>query len=139
MKRFVAPALACLLGLTVSISVQAGRQADRPDNTRTNERDRGKNAPTADQQKENQTDLKTTQDIRRSIVKDKNLSTYAHNIKIVTQNGVVTLRGPVRSEEEKSAVEAKAAQVAGANHVKSELQVAPERDNSKATKHGPTN
>jgi hyperosmotically inducible protein len=139
MKRLLASGLACLLGLALSVSIQAGPQTDRPDNTRTNERDRGSNAQTADQQKDNQADLKMTQNIRRSIVKDKNLSTYAHNIKIVTQNGNVVLRGPVRSEEEKTAIQAKAAEVAGAGHVKSELQVAPERDNSKTTKHGPTN
>ena len=131
MKRLLAWALPCALGLTLSISIQA-QQADRPDNTRTNERDRGSSTQTADQQKGNQTDLKMTQDIRRSIVKDKNLSTYAHNVKIVTQNGRVTLRGPVRSDEEKSAIEAKAAEVAGHDHVKNELQVAP-------AKHGPTN
>jgi osmotically-inducible protein OsmY len=56
-------------------------------------------------------------------VKDKSLSTYAHNVKIITQNGQVTLRGPVRSEEEKRAVEAKAAEVAGDNKVTSELDV----------------
>ena len=139
MKQFLPYGMACLLVLSLSVLMQAGPQADRPDNTRINQQDRGTNNPTADQQKDNRTDLKMTQDIRRSIVKDKSLSTYAHNIKIVTQNGNVTLRGPVRSEEEKNAIEAKAAGVAGTNHVKSELQVAPEHDNSSKTKRGPTN
>ncbi len=56
---------------------------------------------------------------------DKSLSSYAHNVKVVTTNGTVTLKGPVRSDEEKSAIEAKATEVAGAGNVTSELTVAP--------------
>lgn len=97
------------------------------DNTKTNERDRSASERTADQQKENRSDRDITQQIRRSIVKDKSLSTYAHNIKIVTQNGQVTLKGPVRSEDEKRAIEAKAAGVAGQDKVSSELNVKPQQ------------
>ncbi len=93
------------------------------DNTKTNQRDRNANEPTADQQKENHSDRDVTQQIRRAIVKDKSLSTYAHNVKIVTQNGMVTLKGPVRSDEEKRAVEAKAAEIAGQDKVTSQLDV----------------
>jgi hyperosmotically inducible periplasmic protein len=93
------------------------------DNTRMNQRDRDASQPTADQQKENRSDRDITQQVRRSIVKDKSLSTYAHNVKIITQNGQVTLKGPVRSEEEKRAIEAKAAEVAGDGKVTSELDV----------------
>lgn len=64
-----------------------------------------------------------TRDIRRSIVQDKSLSTYAHNVKIISQNGMVTLKGPVRSEEEKAAVESKAAEIAGKDKVTSQLEV----------------
>lgn len=94
-----------------------------PDNTKTNERDRRANEPTADQQKENRSDRDITQQIRQSIMKDKSLSTDAHNVKIITQNGQVTLKGPVRSEDEKKAIEAKAAEVAGENKVTSELNI----------------
>ena len=93
------------------------------DNTRMNQRDRDASQPTADQQKENRSDRDITQQVRRAIVKDKSLSTYAHNVKIITQNGQVTLKGPVRSEEEKRAVEAKAAEVAGDSKVTSDLDV----------------
>lgn len=93
------------------------------DNTKVNQRDRDASQPTADQQKENRSDRDITQQVRRAIEKDKSLSTYAHNVKIITQNGQVTLKGPVRSEEEKRAVEAKAAEVAGGNKVTSELDV----------------
>jgi osmotically-inducible protein OsmY len=94
-------------------------------NTKVNQRDRNQSEPTADQQKENTSDRELTQQIRRAIVKDKNLSSDAHNVKIITQNGAVTLKGPVKSEEEKQAIESKAAEVAGAGKVNSELQVAP--------------
>jgi osmotically-inducible protein OsmY len=97
------------------------------DNTKVNQRDRNQSEPTADQQKENTNDRQLTQQIRRAIVKDKNLSSDAHNVKIITQNGAVTLKGPVKSEEEKQAVESKAAEVAGAGKVNSELQIAPSK------------
>ncbi len=68
--------------------------------------------------------------IRKALMEDKSLSTYAHNVKIIAQNGKVTLKGPVRSEEEKSSVEQKAAQVAGAGNVNSELTVKPNKKTS---------
>jgi osmotically-inducible protein OsmY len=102
-----------------------GQTATPADNTKVNERDRNKNEPTADQQKENRSDRDITQQIRQSIMKDKSLSTYAHNVKIITQNGQVTLKGPVRSEDEKKTVEAKATEVAGENKVTSELDIKP--------------
>jgi osmotically-inducible protein OsmY len=88
-----------------------------------NQRDRDASQPTADQQKDNRSDRDITQQVRRAIEKDKSLSAYAHNVKIITQNGQVTLKGPVRSEDEKRAIEAKAAEVAGDNKVTSELDV----------------
>ena len=60
-------------------------------------------------------------------MEDKSLSTYAHNVKIISQNGMVTLKGPVRSDEEKSAVEAKAAEIAGKDKVTSQLEVKPKQ------------
>lgn len=91
-------------------------------NTRQN---RGQSSPTADQQKSNPTDRALTQKIRKSIMADKDLSTYAHNVKIITQNGKVTLRGPVRTDDEKRNVEAKAAEIAGQDNVTSQIEVAP--------------
>lgn len=95
------------------------------DNTKMNQRDQNKNVPTADQQTENRTDRDITQQIRKSIVDDKSLSTYAHNVKIITQNGQVTLKGPVRSESEKQTIATKATEVAGANKVTNDLNVKP--------------
>jgi hyperosmotically inducible protein len=95
------------------------------DNTKVNTRDRAKGAVTADQQKENATDRGVTQKIRKALMDDKSLSTYAHNVKIVTQNGNVTLKGPVRSTKEKQTIEAKAIEIAGAGKVTNEMSVAP--------------
>lgn len=113
-----------LCGFVIA-SAQEPAQTTTPqtDNTKVNERDRNANEATADQQKDNRTDRDITQQIRKAIVSDKSLSTYAHNVKVVTQNGMVTLKGPVRSEEEKKAVEAKASEVAGENKVTSQLDV----------------
>ena len=110
-------------------SVLAGpiqqEQQPAPDNTKTNQGDASKNAKTADQQKMNPADRETTKKIRSALMDDKSLSTYAHNIKIITTDGMVTLKGPVRSEDEKSAIEAKARQIAGDSNVTNNLTVAP--------------
>jgi hyperosmotically inducible protein len=95
------------------------------DNTKLNQRDKNADQPSADQQGNTRSDRDITQQIRRAIVQDKSLSTYAHNVKIITQNGQVTLKGPVRSDDEKRAVEAKAAELVGENRVTSRLDVKP--------------
>lgn len=124
-KHAAAVLLSCLLvGSVLAGSVAHGQQS-APDNTKTNQGDADKGATTADQQKMNTVDQYVTKQIRSLIMKDKSLSTYAHNIKVITQAGMVTLKGPVRSEDEKAAVEAKAQKIAGASNVTSELTVAP--------------
>ncbi len=95
-----------------------------PDNTKINARDRAKDAPTADQQNNAATDRELTRSIRRALMDDKDLSSYAHNVKIITQAGEVTLKGPVRSANEKRVVESKAAEIAGAGHVTNQMSVA---------------
>jgi len=97
------------------------------DNTKVNERDQAKGAVTADQQKDNTGDRDVTRKIRQSLMKDKTLSSYAHNVKVIAQDGQITLKGPVRSEDERRIVEAKATAVAGAGHVTNEMSVAPTR------------
>jgi hyperosmotically inducible protein len=106
----------------------ANDQNAAPDNTKVNTRDRDKNEMTADQQKENRSDRELARQVRRALVKDKSLSTYAHNVKVIARDGAVTLKGPVRSEEEKQAVEAKAVEVAGQGKVTDEISVAPKTD-----------
>jgi hyperosmotically inducible periplasmic protein len=95
------------------------------DNTKSNKLDPSNTAATADAQKDNAGDRTITQRIRKSLVTDKSLSTYAHNVKIVSVNGTVTLNGVVRSEDEKSAIEMKAVSVAGPGHVVNDLKVVP--------------
>jgi osmotically-inducible protein OsmY len=122
--RCFIPALALAALLSVdTLAAPAPPQA--PDNTKTNKQDRDKSEPTADQAKQNPSDLEIMRKIRRSIVQDKNLSMYAHNVKVIAQDGRVTLKGPVRSDDEKRTIETKAVQVAGAGNVVNEITVAP--------------
>jgi len=105
--------MAIALGVALGLSGQAQDSSTKADNTRVNKRDRNPGEPTADQQKNNRSDLDVTKNIRKSIVDDKSLSTYAHNVKVVSQNGMVTLKGPVKSEEERKAIVSKAEAVVG--------------------------
>lgn len=120
-------AIGAFLLCAPALVIQAQDQPAKPDNTKVNKRDRSKHEPTADQQKENKSDREIAREIRHAIVSDKSLSTYAHNIKVIAQNGSVTLKGPVHSEEEKKAIEAKATEVAGQRTVKNEISVVPEK------------
>src|ERR1700674_2745141 len=117
-------------GVCTMIAIPAIAQTP-PDNTKVNTRDRAPGAVTADQQKDNAGDRDITRKIRQSLMKDKTLSTYAHNVKVIAQDGQVTLKGPVRSDDEKRAVEAKATEVAGTGHVTNEMSVAPARSKRK--------
>lgn len=113
--------------LIIASTALVSAQAPQADNTKVNARDRQKGAVTADQQKNDAADRQATQKIRRSLMQDKALSVYAHNVKVIARDGQVTLKGPVRSEAEKQIVEAKATEIVGAGHVVNELSVAPGR------------
>src|ERR1700693_5627272 len=104
----------CVSLMATPIPRYQDTQQPAPDNTKKN---KDQTSPTADQQKMNPSDRAITQKIRKAINQDKSLSTYAHNIKVITQNGKVTLRGPVRSEDEKNNLQAKAVAVAGQENV----------------------
>jgi len=106
--------------------VQAAPQEPKPDNTKVNKRDRNAGQATADQQKESASDRDVAKKIRQSIVADKALSTYAHNVKVIVQNGTVTLKGPVRSEDEKKSIIAKATEVVGsADKITDQITIKP--------------
>lgn len=92
-------------------------------NTERNARDRDGANPTADDQSESKQDIDIAAKVRRAVVSDKSLSTNAHNVKIITNEGQVTLRGPVDSEAEKEAIVAKAKEVAGDDRVVDELEL----------------
>lgn len=131
-KRLYFSALT-LLGIALLVGPSMGartlgqdpQQPPPPDNTKTNQRDKDKTSPTADQQKMNPGDREITKKIRMAIHDDKSLSIYAHNIKIISQDGKVTLRGPVRSEDEKTSIGAKAIAVAGEGNVDNQIDVVP--------------
>jgi len=110
-----------IFGFAISLTL-FGQEAD---NTKTNKRDRSKSALTADQQKMNSADTELARKVRKSVVADKTLSTYAHNVKIIARDGTVTLRGPVRDLAEKDSVATKANAIAGVTNVTNELEIAP--------------
>jgi osmotically-inducible protein OsmY len=98
-------------------------QSPAPNNTGINVRDRNPDAVTAGTQPNAKSDLELTRQIRRAVVKDHSLSTAAHNIKIVSDGGMVVLRGPVKTDREKLAIDEKARQIAGAKNVQDQLEV----------------
>lgn len=112
--------MAAIMGLTPLVAIP---QATRPDNTKNNAADREANGPTADQAKNNKSDRENMQLIRRALMADKSLSRDAHNVKIIADHGKVTLKGPVRSEEEKQTIQADAAKVAGTENVDNQITV----------------
>lgn len=95
------------------------------DNSRVNRVNDGDVGVTADQQGNSRADIEITRKIRKSITDNKKLSIYAHNVKIITRDGRVVLKGPVRSEAERNTIEMVAAKVAGAANVTSGIQVQP--------------
>jgi hyperosmotically inducible periplasmic protein len=115
------------LGLFIftAASIAAPRFQDQqtaPDNTKANQ---NQSAPTASDQPMNASDQEIVQKIRKSIHADDSLSMYAQNIKIISQDGKVTLRGPVRSVDDKKSIQAKAVAVAGKGNVTNLLKIAP--------------
>lgn len=106
----------------------------KTDNSKMNKEMRANKESTAEQQKENPADRKLAQQMRRAVVKDKSLSTYGHNVKIIVRDGNVTLKGPVRDEAEKAKIEKDVAAVAGAGKITNELTVAPKEKKAKEKK-----
>jgi len=112
---------ACNSQPTVKAQTPAAKTA--PDNTERNVQDRSGATLTPGDQSESKADLDLTQRVRQAVVADDSLSTNAHNVKIITSNGVVTLQGPVNSTKEKANIDAKAQQIAGATKVDSQLEI----------------
>ena len=113
--------LACLS--TVSVAAMAADDKTKPDNTAINERDRSRETQTSGDQSNSSADLKTTQAIRQALMKDGELSTTAKNIKIITNNGQVTLRGPVKNAQEKAKIDQLARSAAGGAKIEDQLDV----------------
>jgi osmotically-inducible protein OsmY len=93
-------------------------------NTNINQRDRSGDIKTPIDQNENKADIDLTANIRKRVV-DRKMSVNAQNVKIITQDGKVTLRGPVKSDDEKKQIEQIANDVAGAGNVDSQLEIQP--------------
>jgi hyperosmotically inducible protein len=101
-----------------------GNKAERAaDDTGRNVRDRDDETKTPFDQSSNDTDVQITQDVRRSITGDSSLSINAHNVKVITNDGVVTLRGPVNNEDERSTIERKARDVKNVARIDNQLEV----------------
>jgi hyperosmotically inducible periplasmic protein len=121
MKRTLL-ALACLSALSLA-AFAADNEKAKPDNTSTNERDRSGESKTSGDQSNSSADLKITQAIRQALIKDDQLSTTAKNIKVITANGQVTLRGPVKTAQEKARVDQIAKSAAGGAQIDDQLDV----------------
>ena len=113
--------LACLCA--VSLAAIAADDKTKPDNTATNERDRSGETQTSGDQSNSSADLKITQAIRQALMKDGELSMTAKNIKIITDNGQVTLRGPVKNAQEKAKIDQLARSAAGGAKIDDQLDV----------------
>jgi hyperosmotically inducible protein len=121
MKRILL-AVACLSGFTLT-ALAAEDQKSNPDNTAKNERDRSGETKTSGDQSNSSADLKTTQAVRQALMKDSELSTTAKNIKVITADGRVTLRGPVKNAQEKAKVGQIAKSAAGGAKIDDQLEI----------------
>jgi hyperosmotically inducible periplasmic protein len=121
MKRTLV-AVVCLSALTLA-AFAADEDKTKVDNTATNQRDRSGETKTSGDQSNNSADLKITQAIRQALMKDDGLSTTAKNIKVITANGQVTLRGPVKTAQEKAKIDQIAKSAAGGAKIDDQLDV----------------
>jgi hyperosmotically inducible protein len=106
-----------------TLALAAVAQENQVDNSRLNERDRSGETQTSGDQSNNAEDIKLTAAIRQAIVKDDSLTTTAKNVKIITANGTVTLRGPVNSADEKTKIEQLATSAAGGAKIDNQLEI----------------
>ncbi len=116
----------CVIQATAALlvlNVAAAEKMPDADNTSRNERDRAHAEVTPRDQSNRPEDIAITKSIRQSIIADKSLSLDAHNIKVITVDGRVTLRGPVKTEEEKQIISTLAAKIASPDNVENQLEV----------------
>ena len=114
--------LACLSVVGVAV-ITADDEKTKADNTAMNQRDRSGETTTSGDQSNSPADLKVTQAIRSALMKDSELSMTAKNIKVITANGQVTLRGPVTTAQEKAKIDQLAKSAAGGAHIDDQLDV----------------
>ena len=140
--RFTRITRAVLLSSLCSLVALPAVAQTPADNTKVNKRDRQAGQQTADQQQNNKSDVEITRQIRKAVVADESLSTYAHNVKIITVDGKVTLKGPVKTADEKAAIKKIAIDAVGAANVVDQIAVDEAGASSSSTtthpKHKPT-
>ena len=114
-----------ILGLSLLTwsAVAQDNSSPAADNSARNKRDRSGETQTSGDQSNSSANIKVTAAIRRAIVHDGSLSMMAKNVKIITENGVVMLRGPVKSEAEKTKIAELARAHAGSAKVEDHLEV----------------
>jgi len=105
------------------VAFAADNEKVEPDNTATNERDRSAETQTSGDQSNSPADIKITKAIRQALMKDSELSTTAKNIKIITDNGQVTRRGPVKNAQEKAKIDQLARSAAGGAKIDDQLDI----------------
>ena len=132
MNNFLLPLFASLLMVYSSQAQQATPMPSDPasasdataaDNTKRNSSEQNKNTETAEKQSNSKDDLALTQKIRQALMKDGSLSMNAKNAKIIAQDGKITLKGPVDSQQEKETIGAAAGEIAGKDKVDNQLEV----------------
>ena len=131
MKKLLLPLFASLLMIYSSQGQQATPSPNNPaasdsneaDNTKSNSSEQNKRTETAEKQSNSKDDLALTQKIRQAVIKDGSLSMNGKNVKIMAQNGKVSLKGPVDSQQEKDTIAAKAGEIAGKDKVDNQLEV----------------
>src|SRR6476620_2826700 len=124
LTRTIKQASLALASISItSLSAMADEEKTNADNTAMNQRDRSGETVTSGDQSNSSADLKITQAIRQALMKDGELSTTAKNIKVITANGQVTLRGPVKTAQEKTKIDQLAKSAAGGAHIDDQLDV----------------
>ena len=136
MNKFLLPLFASFLMVYSSQGQQAtptpresatASDATEADNTKRNSSEQNKNTDTAEKQSNNKDDLALTQKIRQAVMNEGSLSMNAKNVKIIAQDGKITLKGPVDSQQEKDTIGTKAGEIAGKDKVDNQLEVKAEK------------
>jgi hyperosmotically inducible periplasmic protein len=137
MKKFLLPLYASFLMVYSSQGQQATPTPHDPatasdsteaDNTKRNSSEQNKNTDTAEKQSNSKADLALTQKVRQAVMKDGSLSMNAKNVKIIAQDGKITLKGPVDSQQEKDKIGTEAGEIAGKDKVDNQLEVKAEKN-----------
>src|SRR5580693_2069829 len=131
MKKLLLPLFVSLLMVYSSHGQQAtptprdpaSSDSTEADNTKRNSSEENKNTDTAEKQSNSKDDLALTQKVRQAVMKDGSLSMNAKNVKIIAQDGKITLKGPVDSQQEKDTVVSEAGEIAGKDKVDNQLEV----------------